>query len=238
MPKSASASGPHDYSATLRQLKALVLILVLSNVGLGVFAFYLLRTTDERYSTLLGRTLPVINDFRELTAHLADAMRATGTPLLNAPESQRAEMVKRARATIQKHRQFRTTVLSDEIPPGAPDFRAKVARQGESFDQFSEEVIALASDGKVKEASDLRNLRLRGLFDEYVGVIGEAAEGIEGATLKANTEMSARVGSLSAVMLGLAGWPVILLFALLVLTAIFVLILMVLFRGREMNDLP
>jgi hypothetical protein len=43
---------------------------------------------------------------------------------------------------------------------------------------------------------------------------------------------------MSTVLLGLAGWPVVLLVGLLLLTAIFVLVLMVLFRGREMSDMP
>lgn len=43
---------------------------------------------------------------------------------------------------------------------------------------------------------------------------------------------------MSTVVLGCASWPVIVLVTLLVLTAVFVVVLMVLFRGREMSDGP
>ena len=49
MPRIGNSS-PNEHTATLRQLKLLVVVLVLSNVGLGIFSFLLLRRLDRQYS--------------------------------------------------------------------------------------------------------------------------------------------------------------------------------------------
>ena len=45
-------------------------------------------------------------------------------------------------------------------------------------------------------------------------------------------------GVLPSLLLGIASWPIVVLAGLLLLTALFVVVLMVLFRGREMSDTP
>src|SRR5205814_8803362 len=72
-----TSSSLHDQSSTLRQLKLLVVVLVLSNIGLGIFSFYLLRSVDRTYSDLIDRSVPVLNDLQTLTALAVRAMRGT-----------------------------------------------------------------------------------------------------------------------------------------------------------------
>jgi hypothetical protein len=238
MPTSGAVSPGHDQSATLRQLKVLVVVLVLSNIGLGAFSAYLLRSTDARYSRLVERSVPALNDLRAETAQLAVAVRLTGIPLLRAADGERASAVQKARSAIERDRELRGKVMNDAWPPTAHDSRAEIQRSGDQFDSASEQVIALVATGRVDEAAKAREEALRPAFDDYLGVIAKAADAVEGASLKASGDMSAHTGSMAAVLLGLAGWPVIVLVALLFLTAVFVIVLMVLFRGREMSDMP
>ncbi|MEY4941254.1 MAG: hypothetical protein RIQ93_2989, partial [Verrucomicrobiota bacterium] len=61
----------------LRQLKFLIVALTLSNMGLGLFSFFLLRSLNRDYSQLLGQSVSQLNRFQTLTARSVDAMRAT-----------------------------------------------------------------------------------------------------------------------------------------------------------------
>lgn len=213
-------------------------MLVLSNIGLGAFSAYLLRSTDARYSHLLERSVPALNDLRAETAQLAVAVRVTGIPLLRVADELRPNAVRNAHAAIERDRELRAKVMNDQWPQSAHDSRAEIERSGDRFDAASDQVIALAAAGRVDEASKVRESVLRPAFDDYLGVIAKTADAVEGASLKASDDMSAHTGSMAAVLLGLAGWPVIVLVALLFLTAVFVIVLMVLFRGREMSDMP
>src|SRR5687768_4472026 len=49
-----ASSDSHDQSATLRKLKLLIVVLVVSNIGLGGLSFYLMRAMDRTYTDLLG----------------------------------------------------------------------------------------------------------------------------------------------------------------------------------------
>src|SRR6202171_613978 len=53
MPESA-LSGPGDPKSTLRRLKFVVVILILSNIALGVYGFCFLRALDRKYSSLIS----------------------------------------------------------------------------------------------------------------------------------------------------------------------------------------
>ena len=44
--------------------------------------------------------------------------------------------------------------------------------------------------------------------------------------------------SFSTIMIGLASWPFLVIGGLLLVTGLFVLVLMLAFRGREMSDAP
>ena len=43
---------------------------------------------------------------------------------------------------------------------------------------------------------------------------------------------------ISTVVLGVASWPVLIVVALLLLTAVFVLAMMIAFRGKDLSDSP
>jgi hypothetical protein len=54
---------PHSSheNSMLRQLKVLVILLLLSNIALGAFGFYFLRRIDQRYSSLIVQAVPAMN---------------------------------------------------------------------------------------------------------------------------------------------------------------------------------
>jgi hypothetical protein len=235
--RSATPSS-HDQSSTIRQLKLLVVVLVLSNIGLGVFSFYLLRRVDRTYSDLIDQSVPVLNDLQTLTALAVSAMRGTNPTLFADAAGNRRETLEASRAALASEEALRNKLVTVEWVTGQNAERAHFRAAGEAFSRTATEVLAGYAAGQDAAALRLREEKLRAEFDRYLNSITKAADVLEAESSRQSDSLSAHTGSMSTVMLGIASWPVILLLGLLALTAIFVLVLMVLFRGREMNDMP
>jgi hypothetical protein len=96
----------------------------------------------------------------------------------------------------------------------------------------------LYAAGNVAEASRLRDEKFLPAFDQYVTAMGKAADAIESQSLSVSKDYTAKTHSLSTIVLGVAGWPLIVMMALLLLTVCFVVVLMFVFRGKELGDMP
>ncbi len=227
-----------DQNSTVRQLKLLVLILVLSNIGLGAFSFYLLRTLDRNYSDLFDRSVPVLSDLQALTAKAISAMRSSNFAQLAAQSVPPPALLEQGRSAFLADRMLRETLLKAEWLSGSETERNEFRAAGDAFSKAGEEVLAAVAARPVAQATTLREERLRPAFERYVSALTKLSDVVETISARAGDAVSARTGSLSNVVLGIASWPVLLLAALLLLTGIFVLVLMVLFRGREMSDMP
>jgi CHASE3 domain sensor protein len=231
------SSGLHDQSATVRQLKLLVVVLVLSNIGLGVFAFFLLRTIDRQYSDLIGRSVPILNNLQTLTTRSMQAMRGTNPTAFPANGADRAEFLRNSGISVAKDRDLRNEILRADWPDSTAE-RNEVRAAGDEFTRLANEVIAHYLAGRGAEAARIRESTLRAAFDRYVVAVTKAADVVEAESERMNGSVSDRAESLSRVLLGVATWPIIVLLGLLLLTAVFVVVLMVLFRGREMSEAP
>lgn len=235
----ASMSAPSSYRRPerSRQLTWLVAILVISNVGLGFFSFYLLRTMDERYSALIGQSVPVLNDLQTLTARSVDVMRATGPTLLEAPAARHAELLQAGAKHVQVDRTLRSALLTAAWP-ALGQGKEGLAQAGDAFNAQAQELFRLVSAGEMVAARQFRDAMLRLSFERYMETITETADALKAESLRLNNDYSAKTGSMSRIVLGLSGWPVIAAGGLLLLTGILVLGLMFLFRGREMTEGP
>ena len=231
------SSGLHDQSATVRQLKLLIVVLVLSNIGLGLFSFFLLRAIDKQYSELIGKSVPVLNSLQTVTARAMEAMRTTNPNSVAAVEGRRGQQHQEASMALARDRDLRNEVLRAEWA-GAAKEREEFKQTGEAFTKLATEVVAHLAAGRTNEAMQLREGRLRGAFDHYILAATKAADVLEADSERMNLSVSAKADNMSTLLLGIASWPIIVLIGLLLITALFVVVLMVLFRGREMSDTP
>ncbi len=227
-----------DQPAALRQLKLLVVVLVLSNLALGGFSFYVLRTLDQNYSELILGAVPLLNDLQGLTAQSVETMRETGPALFNTPANERAAAVQRTELAITADRRLRTAILNRPWRSSLDTTLSVLKVAGENFTKIATDVVHRYATGETAEATRLRDERLRPAFAQYLDATTKAADILEAESLKASEALSVQAGSTSKWVLGAASWPIALLAGLLALTAIFVVVLMVLFRGREMSDMP
>jgi hypothetical protein len=229
-------SSLHDQSATLRQLKFLVVVLVISNIGLGVFSFYLLRSMDRAYSDLIDRSMPLLNNLQALTARSVQGMRGTSAVFLKKDGTQFQDQLNEAYARLREEEAVRLAVLKTASGESSPWLQFKAA--GTAFSQTAREVLSMHGSGRSAEALRLRDETLMPAFEKYVDATRTVAVFVEAQSQRDSDSVSARTGTWSNLVLGVASWPVVVLAGLLLLTAVFVLVLMVLFRGREMSDMP
>ena len=237
MAKSVSSS-LSDQASSLRSLKRLVVLLVVSNLALGVFSVYLLRTIDQRYSALIDRSVPVLNDLQTLTAQSANAMHRTGPALLNAPAENRADLLRDARTALDQDRGFRNRLVKGDWLSSRPDGKLEFQKAGDDFTRAASEVLRQVAGGQTEEASRLRETALRPAFDRYLAVTTRVADLLQAESQQTNLDYTAKTNSLSHLVLGLAGWPLLVFVALLLLVVVLVIAMMVAFRGKDLADAP
>jgi hypothetical protein len=227
-----------DSARSLRQMKLVVAILIASNLGLGVFSFFLLRKIDRQYSSLIVHSVPVLNDLQTLTAASIDAMRLTNPDLFTPPVGPKKDLPARARAALEKDRAVRARILTQEWLASGGKERATLEQAGSEFSRLSEKALGLLLEAKLEEADRYRETTLRPVFERYITAVTTAADSLNTESARMNEELSGRVGGSTLWILGLASWPMLLTGALLLFVAVFVLVLMFLFRGKQLDDVP
>lgn len=235
---SSASLDRRDHSSSVRNLKLLVVILLCSNVGLGVLSFFLLRAVDERYSDLLDHTVPLLNDLQTLTAKSVDAMRGTNPEEIEKNPGSRSVVVGNGRAGVANDRALREKALARQWPAELAGGHDEVQRAGEQFTRLCEEVLGLQAAGNREGARQARDERLRPAFDRYLVVLTKTADLVEEHSGRTNDQYSGKTGNFSKIVLGLGSWPVLAVIALLVFTVAFVGVLMLAFRGRDVSEAP
>ena len=198
-----------ESQAALRQLKIAVIVLIISNVGLGIFGVYLLHAVDRKYFTLISETVPSINELQTLTAWSIDAMRGTNPLLFKESTGDAALKVRQARDTTEHERDLRSRVLRRQLLLLTPVERAELEGAGDAFTSESLAVVQLFESGHNEEAMQKRDSSLRPAFDHYVRCLTKSADLLEVEGLRTSGTLREHTGSISHVMLGVATWPVI-----------------------------
>jgi len=227
-----------DQGASVRNLKRLVVALVVSNIALGLFSAYLLRTVDRRYSDLVGRTVPALGNLEDGLANVIRAQRALGSGLSDAPAPKRAAAVDQARATLAKEQSFFRTLIAEPDLADLPAERAALQQAADAYRRVATERLELFAAGKIPEADRVRNENLRSAFDRYLAAIDRAADAVGAAVIRTSDDYTVRTDRLSKIVLGLAGWPLLVFGSLLLLVVILVVAMMIAFRGKDLADAP
>lgn len=207
----------------MRQLKIVIVALVLSNIAVGAFSFYFLRAVDRKYSDLIDQAVPILNDMHTLTALRTEAMRSTSPTLVGDSPQSRAEALERARAAIGRERDLRDGILRRVWLSGQNEERMEFENTGKSFTRAAAEVIGLLESWKDAEANQRREESLRPAFEHYIAATKKAADVLGAQSMRASDEYSERTVSISKMMLGLGSWPVLIMGIFLLITAVFVI---------------
>ena len=236
---SSGITALRDQSSHVRRLRLTIIALILSNILLGAVSVMLLRRLNARYTDLINRTVPTLNDLRSQTTDALAVFRTISfSTLHDLPEDRRHAALEFARAALAHERKDFSTMLATPPFVDSPKFGAGLAKVAVPFEQGIDEFIRLYSEGKISEAAEYREATVRPAFDRYLGVIALTAGAIESSGLKDSDALTETTGSFSRIMIALASWPLLLIAALLVFTLLFLAVLMIAFCGRDLSDAP
>ncbi len=214
----------------VRRLKALVILLIISNLALGLIAFYYLRAIDRKYSDLIGRTVPALNDLQELTTVTMQVMHNTNPETFGSATP--GQIAARVETGISRDHELRGEILKFQWPANDASQRRNLRETGDQFDQQLGQLIVLFRSGRTTEATQSREQTLRPDFDRYVAATSRAADLFQAQTLKASNGFTARTLSISNFMLGFATWPLIALCLIFLVTSALALALLFLFDRK------
>ncbi len=227
-----------DQGASVRNLKRLVVVLVASNIALGLLSAYLLRTVDRRYSDLVERTVPALSNLEDGLANVVRVQRALGSALSDASGPRRAEAVDHARAALATEQGFFRTLIAEPDLIGLPAERDNLQQAAEAYWRAAADRLGLFNAGKIAESERVREDSLRPAFDRYLTAIDRAADAVGAAVIHTSANYTARTDRLFRIVLGLADWPLLVFVALLLLVVVLVIAMMVAFRGKDLADAP
>jgi len=224
--------------SSTRPWQIAVLILVVSNLALGCFSVYLLRRIDRTYSSLITGAVPLLNALQTLTAQTIDTMRRTGSGLTATSAPDRDLAVTSALQAIASDHRLRSETLRLIWTPSLQTAQTELATAGDVFSTAATQVVERFRIESADAASAHRERVLRPAFDRYLSAATKAADLLEAESLRTNEAITSESGRMTTVVLGLASWPLLVGASLALLTTLFIVVLMLLFRGREMENSP
>ncbi len=205
-----------------RRFKLLIFVLLVSNIGVGSGAFYSLRLLDRKYSELVSRAVPSLNDLQTLTALAVDAMRQTNPNVLGAPPVV-PEKLQRAREAIGKDGELRAGLLRRTLLGAQSVDRVEFERTGEEFTSAANHFVDTIGASPVVDANRQRDETLRPAFERYLIATTKFADAVEVDSLQTSDALTVRTGSLARMMFAAANWPLALLLVVLLVSGVIVL---------------
>jgi hypothetical protein len=215
---------------TLRTLKLVVTLLVLSNLVTGFSAFYLLGHIDKGYSDVLGPALPSLLELRQLTQETLNAHRAL-LNLLLAENAEESAIVRGQFVTAEQACRKLVEHL-DDLEYGGPNstVAADLNRAGMAYLENGLRVCSFMDGGRKQEALALRATKLRQTFETFQSAQNAAVAALCDEAAKTGAGLTASVNMLRWVILGICLLPALVMLGLGALFVVFLVQLMGIFR--------
>lgn len=186
----------------------LMIGLLISNLVVGGLSLYFLHAVDERYSSLLDRSVPVLNDLRTLTRELSAVQRLARRTVDPDNEPAWAELPPQMKSISRQARSHADGISTTE-PFRNTRHATALGRMSHEYDERVDQFLALVRDRRFADANRFNTEILRVTYDNYQLVIDDAADHVqqEGRDLRDRyAEDSKLFGGL---VLAFASWPVL-----------------------------
>ena len=205
-----------------RSAKALIFVLVVSNIATGIFSFYSLRALDAKYSELLAQSVPTLNDLQTLTAVSVETMRSTNPSVLDSPNE---NSIERARQSIDGEEQLRHSLLQRHWLPADSKDRLEFERAGAAFSRRATDCVDSFTNSAPSEMNQRRDEVLRPAFQRYQVATTKVADALEAESLQASDALTTKAGNVSRLVLAAGTWPLAILLTLILASALVLLYL-------------
>lgn len=185
------------------------MVLVLSNCLLGALSVWLLRELDRDYSGLIGETLPLLGKVRAAGRESTDAYRLLVAGFVESDPVQRGEIAARANEAIGRAKQARQDLKDSELAHLNPDLTAELQAAGLEYERVAAEVLQRITAGFALGTERERFERLEAALGRVRNANRVALDFLEGRGQSRSEELSAKVQGRTALVLGVAGWPLV-----------------------------
>ncbi len=199
----------------------LILALLASNLCVGVFSLFYLRSLEERYAELFDRSVPLINNLRTLTRELGSVQRMARRISDPQNETGWAELLPQMASDSDKARQHVVEISAMDLIRSSGNI-AGMLRTSEDYDRKVREFLALASAQKIAQANEYNIAVLRPAYDELMDSLDAVANSAE----KEGNDLRARYAEESrwfgGFLLAFAGWPLLAAAVLIIVMGVLV----------------
>jgi hypothetical protein len=182
--------------------------LLISNLAVGILSLFFLRSVNQRYAMLFGRSIPVVNSLRTLTRELSVVQRLARRLVDPDNETNWKELPPQMDDASSRARAHAVEVSTAELFQGTPHTAAIIA-MGRDYDGKVDHFLGLIRAGKLAEANHYNVETLRPAYDNFQLTLDAAADFVEsqGANLRDRYTQDSRF--FGGVLLAFAGWPLI-----------------------------
>jgi len=232
------ASTISHQGVALRRLRLLGVVLALSNLLLGGVSVYLLRQVDADYSRLIDDSVPLINEIRLMGKDGGNVFRSVIAGLVTSDPRKCAAAVARARTSLELEHAMRQKVQAAKIFSDRPAIAADLRSAGDAFELTVTALLPRVTPENTADAEKESIEKLQWVIDRFATAVQTASEYVEARTKAANDDYTASVRHRTFVVLGLAGWPLLVAGVFLVLTLVVVVFMLVVFRAADVGDGP
>ncbi|MBS0632522.1 MAG: MCP four helix bundle domain-containing protein [Verrucomicrobia bacterium] len=219
----ATTSRESTLQSSVRRLKLFIGILVLSNCVLGLFSVTLLRRLDNTYSDLLDQTLPVLSEIRTMGRENTDVYRALVAGIVETDAKLCTESIQRAGKSLERAHAARQQVLKAAILKESPDLLKEMADATAAYDVVSRAIMAKLTPDMTPAEQNTSFNQLEQALERCRVNTRKLQEFVEVRSQAISDNVSAEVRSRSTLVLGIAGWPLV-IGILIVITAAVVLV--------------
>lgn len=186
----------------------LILALLASNLLVGVLSLAFLHAMDQRYATLLDRSVRPINGLRTLTRELSVVQRLARRLVDPANESAWKDLIGQMDDLSNAAKAHARELAAMDLFKDTPHVAAIGKISGE-YDDRADQFLLLVRGGKLDEANRFNTAELRPCYDRYQLVLDGAAYYVqrEGSDLRESYAKDSRL--FGGFLLVFAGWPLL-----------------------------
>ena len=234
---SAKTSGS-EAGATLRRLKLLAVVLVLSNLVVGAFSVYLIRRADRDYSALIDQTVPVLYQVRTVGGAGGRVFRGLIAGLVADDPVKCAAAIAQVKESLARGQQLRAQLIQTDFLRENPELVRELVESGRGYDQVAADILPRVTPQNTAEDERDRLEELQVVNARYSAALEKiSTELVERARVTSDA-YTARSHNRSAMLLGLAGWPFLAAALIAIVTMVVVVVMLFVFRQAGPGDGP
>jgi len=230
--------GNNGRTADGSRLRTLCVVLALSNVLLGLFSASLLRRINREYSDLIDRSVPVLNEIRIVDKNASALYQAVIAGLVTPDPVKCEKALVRTRYYLERSPVDRSIVLAADILRQRPAMAAELRNSGEAYDKAIAEILPRVTPQNTADAEKDALEHLEPIFYRYYGAVDKVSDYVERRTEKLSVDYTGLTNHSSLLVLGIGGWPLVIVGLVVAVTLAVVAVMLVLFRTANVGDGP